>query len=229
MARLIITGGFGKPFRYEVEEGETVVGRETDVDLVLPNNSVSRKHAKLIREGDELRVQDLGSRNGVQVNGNRVESAILTAGDVLAIGRFQLTRVSPSEPLFEGRYIVYLDEYSPAATSSRNKTITQDELEKTGSTPPLGPARIEVQGSPERFWRLSTDPVTFGGDGLVDVGGLFSGGVVADILLDGPGALLTKRKMLASVKFDGKSVKSVLVKPGETFQVGDATFIFKLV
>jgi hypothetical protein len=64
---------------------------------------------------------------------------------------------------------------------------------------------------------------------LVDVGGLFSGGVVADILLDGPGALLTKRKMLASVKFDGKSVKSVLVRPGETFQVGDATFIFKLV
>jgi hypothetical protein len=35
--------------------------------------------------------------------------------------------------------------------------------------------------------------------------------------------------MLASVKFDGKSVKSVLVRPGETFQVGDATFIFKLV
>jgi pSer/pThr/pTyr-binding forkhead associated (FHA) protein len=109
MARLIITGGFGKPFRYEVEEGETVVGRETDVDLVLPNNSVSRKHAKLIRDGDELRVQDLGSRNGVQVNGERVESAILTAGDVLAIGRFQLTRVSPSESLFEGRYIEYLD------------------------------------------------------------------------------------------------------------------------
>ncbi len=228
MARLIITGGFGKPFRYEVAEGETVVGRETDVDLVLPNNSVSRKHAKLIREGDVLRVEDLGSRNGVQVNGKRTESATLGAGDVLAIGRFQLTRVTSSESLFEGRYIEYLDEYSPAATSSRNQTITQDELEKTGSTPPLGPARIEVAGSPERFWRLSTEPVTFGGDGLVEVGGMFSGGVVADIVLDGEGALLTKRKVLASVKFDGKSVKSVLVRPGEGFQVGDAQFIFKV-
>ena len=209
MARLIITGGFGKPFRYDVEEGETVVGRETDVELVLPNNSVSRKHATLIRQGENLEVVDLGSRNGVQVNGKRVKKSALNDGDVLSIGRFQLTRVAASESLFEGRYIEYLDEYSPAATSSRNKTITQDEVEKTGSTPPLGPSRIEVEGAPERFWRLSDQPVTFGGDGLVEVGGMFTGGVIADIVVDNEGALLTKRKMLASVKFGGKSVKSV--------------------
>jgi len=227
MARLIITGGFGKPFRYEVEEGETVVGRETDTDLVLPNNSVSRKHAKLIRQGDSVSVEDLGSRNGVLVNGKRVEKAQLTDGDVLSIGRFQLTRVAASESLYEGRYIEYLDEYSPAATSSRNQTINQDELERTGSTPPLGPARIEVAGSPERFWRLSAEPVTFGGDALVEVGGMFAGGVVADVVLDGDAALLVKRKFLASVKFSGKSVKSVSLRSGEAFEVGDTTFVFR--
>ena len=229
MARLIITGGFGKPFRYEVAEGETVVGRETDVDLVLPNNSVSRKHAKLVRKGDALTVEDLGSRNGVQVNGKRVPNSSLRDGDVLSIGRFQLTRVAASESLYEGRYIEYLDVYSPAATSSRNQTITQDELEKTGSTTPLGPARIEVEGAPQRFWRLNNaEPVTLGGDGLVEVGGMFTGGVVADIILQGEGAMLTKRKLLASVKFEGKSVKSVLVRPGEAFSVGDTTFVFRV-
>jgi len=228
MARLIITGGFGKPFRYDVEEGETVVGRETDVDLVLPNNSVSRKHVKLVRQGDVLEVEDLGSRNGVQVNGKRVEHAQLKDGDVLSIGRFQLTRIAASESLYEGRYIEYLDEYSPAATSSRNQTITHDELEKTGSTAPLGPARIEVAGSPERFWRLSDQPITFGGDGLVEVGGMFTGGVAADIVLDGDGALLSKRKMLASVKFSGKSIKSVTLQADEAFQVGDTLFVFRI-
>ena len=229
MARLIITGGFGKPFRYDVEEGETVVGRETDTDLVLPNNSVSRKHAKLVRKGDALTVEDLGSRNGVQVNGKRVPSSPLRDGDVLSIGRFQLTRVAASESLYEGRYIEYLDVYSPAATSSRNQTITQDELEKTGSTTPLGPARIEVEGAPQRFWRLNnSEPVTLGGDALVAVGGMFTGGVVAEIILQGEGAMLTKCKMMASVKFEGKSVKSVLVRPGESFTVGDTTFVFRV-
>ena len=227
MARLIITGGFGKAFRYEVEEGETVVGRETDVDLVLPNNSVSRKHAKLIREGQTIRIEDLGSRNGILVNSQRVERAEIEDGDVVSIGRFQFTRIAASETLYEGRYIEYLDAYSPAATSSRNKTITHDEGEKTGSTEPAV-ARLELADDPARFWQLGTDAVTIGGDGLIEVGGMFSGGVVADIVLQADGALLTKRKAFASVKFDGKSVKSVSIRPNESFQVGDTTFVFRM-
>ena len=148
---------------------------------------------------------------------------------MVTIGRFQFTRIAASETLYEGRYIEYLDAYSPAATSSRNKTITHDEGEKTGSTAPFGVPRLELAEDSERFWRLSSDAITIGGDGLIEVGGMFSGGIVADIVLQADGALLTKRKAFASVKFNGKSVKSVSVRPDESFQVGDTTFVFKMV
>src|SRR5690606_3198130 len=45
-----------------------------------------RRHAELVRDGVVTRVRDLGSRNGTFVNGRRVETAELWAGDVLGVG-----------------------------------------------------------------------------------------------------------------------------------------------
>lgn len=65
---------------------EIVVGRSADSDVQLEGDKVSRKHAAIRREGASCTVRDLGSRNGVYVNGARVEKAELEIGSLIRIG-----------------------------------------------------------------------------------------------------------------------------------------------
>lgn len=68
-----------------------VVGRDTDCDVVLASRSVSRKHAIVERSGDSWVVRDLGSANGLFVEGKRVSEAPLTAGTSLRFGDVEAT------------------------------------------------------------------------------------------------------------------------------------------
>ncbi len=71
----------------ELQIGDFVVGRSTECQLSLDDPLVSRKHAVLRVTAEKVTVQDLGSRNGVLVNGKRVEGAHpLAAGDKVGIG-----------------------------------------------------------------------------------------------------------------------------------------------
>ena len=69
---------------------EVSIGRGVDNDVVLPDASVSRRHAVVRREGERWEVVDQGSTNGVLLNRSRVQQAALRAGDVLRIGAFEL-------------------------------------------------------------------------------------------------------------------------------------------
>jgi DNA-binding CsgD family transcriptional regulator len=67
--------------------GGIVVGREIDCGLVVDDSLVSRRHARLYQGEDGLVVVDLGSRNGVYVNQNRIKQPTLLAhGDVIGFG-----------------------------------------------------------------------------------------------------------------------------------------------
>ena len=70
-----------------LREDVTTVGRGLSVDVHLPDPSVSRLHAEIIRRGPYAYVTDLGlSRNGTRVNGRRVARRVLEDGDVLSFG-----------------------------------------------------------------------------------------------------------------------------------------------
>lgn len=66
----------------------TSLGRHPESDVFLDDITVSRRHAAVEREGDGWRVRDAGSLNGTYVNGERVESAPLSEGDEIQIGRY---------------------------------------------------------------------------------------------------------------------------------------------
>jgi predicted component of type VI protein secretion system len=71
----------------ELPVGEFVVGRSTECQLSLDDPLVSRRHAVLRVRRDGVSVQDLGSRNGVVVNGTKISGEReLTAGDRVSIG-----------------------------------------------------------------------------------------------------------------------------------------------
>jgi len=65
---------------------EIIVGRSSDLDMVLVEDMVSRRHAKLTVIGDQVFIQDLGSTNGTFVNGERIKRARLQEGDRILIG-----------------------------------------------------------------------------------------------------------------------------------------------
>lgn len=69
-----------------LDRDEIVLGRSSESDLVLNHRGVSRRHAKIVRRGDDCYVVDLGSRNGTQVNGKTVTEAPIHSGDRITLG-----------------------------------------------------------------------------------------------------------------------------------------------
>jgi len=63
-------------------------GRDTENEVVLDGNEISRRHAQIERRGEAVAVRDVGSRNGVYVDGARVELAPLSDGSVLRLGEW---------------------------------------------------------------------------------------------------------------------------------------------
>jgi pSer/pThr/pTyr-binding forkhead associated (FHA) protein len=69
-----------------VQRPVLLIGRHLECDVRIDSPKVSRRHCCLAMAYDRLLIRDLGSRNGVRVNGRSVEEATLHTGDELAIG-----------------------------------------------------------------------------------------------------------------------------------------------
>ncbi len=67
-------------------DGEIVIGRSSDLDMVLVEDMVSRKHAKITCSNGKITIEDLRSTNGTFVNGEKVEQGRLKEGDRILIG-----------------------------------------------------------------------------------------------------------------------------------------------
>jgi hypothetical protein len=76
--------------RHELGDRTVVVGRSRDCDITLDDPNVSRRHAEVSREGGAYWIADLGSTNGVTVNGKRVNRAQLEPDDAILIGTTEL-------------------------------------------------------------------------------------------------------------------------------------------
>ncbi|MEW4488470.1 SpoIIE family protein phosphatase [Thalassoglobus sp. JC818] len=97
---VLLQDGQATPF--EISKDEMVIGRLPECEIQLPSNMVSRTHAKVIRKGDEVLIEDLGSGNGTFLNGKRIEAATpLKGNDRLKFGpilmRFDTDRVSDDD------------------------------------------------------------------------------------------------------------------------------------
>ncbi len=69
---------------------ETIVGRDLSCDIVIPDRQVSRIHARFTIGGDGIYLEDMGSKNGVHLNGELVvEPTLLQDGDVIQIALVQ--------------------------------------------------------------------------------------------------------------------------------------------
>lgn len=72
MAKLVLLHE-GQAIPYDVVEAETVIGRHSDCTIQLQSNAVSRRHAKITKNGSAFFIEDMGSGNGTFVNGKQIE------------------------------------------------------------------------------------------------------------------------------------------------------------
>jgi len=86
---LVLFKSDGERRSFSVARDVTVVGRREDCDLRIPIADVSRKHCRLVKEADTVRLEDLGSSNGTYVNGNRIQEVVLSPGDWIGVGPVQ--------------------------------------------------------------------------------------------------------------------------------------------
>lgn len=69
-----------------VNDKPIIVGRSSDLDMVLVEDMVSRKHARITMQQEQIWIEDLGSTNGTFVNGEKIKRARLKEGDRVLIG-----------------------------------------------------------------------------------------------------------------------------------------------
>ena len=84
--------GEKRSVRFRLKDGEEVVlGRDSDqCDISVPDSAASRRHCRISNADGRILLEDLGSVNGTRVNGQGVQRAEISAGDVIRIGRHEI-------------------------------------------------------------------------------------------------------------------------------------------
>jgi pSer/pThr/pTyr-binding forkhead associated (FHA) protein len=125
---------------------EIVVGRSSDLDMVLVEDMVSRKHSKITTSNNRVNIQDLGSTNGTFVNGEKVKKARLREGDRILIGTsiLKLVTVEPTE-----------EKEKPLNEAEIRSMMEQVAARKARSSSPMS-GRIEEVPIPDLLQLFST-------------------------------------------------------------------------
>jgi pSer/pThr/pTyr-binding forkhead associated (FHA) protein len=86
---LVVERGPRSGMTYRLPPGNTTVGRHPESDIFLNDVTVSRHHCRFHVADDAIRVEDSGSTNGTYVNEERIDTAELSPGDEVLVGRFR--------------------------------------------------------------------------------------------------------------------------------------------
>jgi len=234
MPRLVILNQV-EGFRiFDLEKEKVVIGRGDDADLMLPNISVSRHHAQILQDDQTSTIEDLGSSNGTLVNGQSVERAVLNSGDEILLGKFNLVYMGdgPDSRFYKGRYLEYMARYDAKSRTFDDSTFAmspaqlqqmQDEVNKMRN------ARLVLQSNPNRFWHPEDRPLTFGGDAMVAVEGMFSSGVIADVTWDGKHHVVNKLGRMIKVSVNDEGVTNRPLRHGDRVRIGSTKFRYEVV
>jgi pSer/pThr/pTyr-binding forkhead associated (FHA) protein len=120
VAARLAPGGYGKLVvlssnfagkEFELSRSQMIIGRTDENDIVINHRSISRNHAKLVREPETGRytISDLQSSNGVRVNGQDYGKVELRRGDVIDLGHVRLRFVEAGEDFVFARDAVVTD------------------------------------------------------------------------------------------------------------------------
>ena len=151
--RLVVRRGPQPNQAFEVSKDVTTLGRDISNDIVLNDRETSRHHLRLMRAGDTLTIEDLGSTNGTFVNGKRVSGVTpLQNGDMIGLGEtvtLALESVSAA-PEAVASAPSNLGDLLPPATPSTPDTPVPEPQAPPAPSPTYTPQPVDygLQGAP---------------------------------------------------------------------------------
>ncbi len=99
--RLVVTSRFMSGTEFILDRPSHVVGRTGENDIIINHKSISRHHARIVREGSRYVIWDLESANGVRVGGAEGDRIELHSGDVIELGEVRLRFLSGDSALYD--------------------------------------------------------------------------------------------------------------------------------
>jgi hypothetical protein len=115
---------------YPIDAGESIIGRGTQATVKLSDDGISRKHARLLRRGGEVILEDLQSANGTYVNDDQVTGVrLLHDGDKIRLGASTVLKFTYHDELEENfRQRMYDAALRDGLTHAFNKKFFLDRL-----------------------------------------------------------------------------------------------------
>lgn len=138
MPRVTITvpGGVPQPYRFQLDHQSVVFGRTAENDIQIDSPSVSSRHAKMVRVKGGYELHDLGSTNGVKLNGERLGVLALRDGSSVELGDVLFGfELAPEER-------AVLDMEASVGLRSETAEKPQGPQQAKSPMPPPSPPRI---------------------------------------------------------------------------------------
>lgn len=180
---LIVLAGENLGQMFRLEQPETILGRSSDATFRLPDDGVSRLHAKVSQIADEVWVEDLKSVNGTLINGQRIARALLRDGDKIQMGSTTILKFTYSDELEEDYQLKMYDAaLHDGLTKAYNKRYFLDRL-------PTETAYAVRHGTPLSLLMIDVDHFKRVNDGHGHPGGDFVLAKLAQLIA---GALRTE-------------------------------------
>ncbi len=112
---------------------QLIIGRSSELDIVLVEDMVSRKHAKISITGGKISIEDLGSTNGTFVNGEKVKTSRLKEGDRILVGTsiLKLVKAGANAPeLSDAQVKQNLEQVAAVQSQRQTKTAMTGKIEE---------------------------------------------------------------------------------------------------
>ena len=100
-AYLVVMAGSNVGEMYKLDKDQLVIGRGDKADLRLLDDGISRDHARVVKDGAAMMLEDMGSTNGTYCNGVRVTRQALSEGDKILLGSTTILKFTYQDQLDE--------------------------------------------------------------------------------------------------------------------------------
>ncbi len=143
----VLSGG-KKGAKVALKKPEFLIGRSQECNLTAGTSSISRKHCAIRRDGTRVTIQDLGSRNGTKVNGEKIaEETELKSGDEIGVGPLQFMITMSTGIANEKKpKVKSVAEAAERAADSGHHHVEEDDISAwLLGTPDTAPASTETQ------------------------------------------------------------------------------------
>ncbi len=214
----------GKPDEeFVLRPGQLIVGRSQVNDIVIPDSTISRSHARLECNGDRCILADLGSANGSWVNGRRVTEVQLNHGDLVRLGdrvlRFEAVAEDPTPEMSLTVVGSSVEEVEGVESEALPIEVSDTRESRLVVHTPNGTSEVSLEDGTTRIGRDPKNEVVLNTSG--------SSRRHALIECRGDSFVLRDLNSTNGTWFRGQRVTEHVLDDGDTFRIGGVRMVFK--